>query len=182
MHWHLVGLSTALALLWLRRTAARGNALLLILLSLPSTFLHELAHYLIALVLGGNPSRFSLWPTAQRCIRADGREEKVWTLGSVTFQKSPLATLPAALAPLLYLPVVWYLITAPEWSLPMTGGPETVAVDLTSYAMLAAAVPSYQDIKVALTDLKSLLLYGLLGYALWRWWEEIKWGWRTLCG
>lgn len=182
MHWHLAGLSTALVLLWLRRTAARGSALWLILFSLPSTFLHELAHYLIALVLGGNPSRFSLWPTAQRRFRADGREEKIWTLGSVAFQKNPLVTLPAALAPLFYLPMVWYLITASEWLPSMNGGPETIAVYLTSYAMLAAAVPSYQDIKVALTDPKSLLLYGLLGYALWRWWEEIKWGWLTLCG
>ena len=47
---------------FIHRRIARRGAFLLVLSNLPMTIMHELAHYTSALILGGKPGGFSLWP------------------------------------------------------------------------------------------------------------------------
>lgn len=61
------------------------------------TLCHELAHYLVGLLVGAEPGRLTILPR---------RRGKVWELGSVTFHNLRwYNAAPAALAPLLVLAV-----------------------------------------------------------------------------
>ncbi len=63
--------------------------------------LHELAHYLVALLLGGRPTRFSVWPK-----RSGGG----YLFGQVVCGRvTAFNALPIGLAPLLLLPLAWLL-------------------------------------------------------------------------
>ena len=94
------------------------------------TLLHELAHFFVALLLGGKPSFPSLVPKREGCV---------WVLGQVRFQATPFNAFPTALAPLGLLPlaIVW------AGDLPL-GLREAVL-----WASLKAFLPSSQDLRVA---------------------------------
>lgn len=112
-----------------------------VLLRLPSTILHEISHWLVALVLGGRPSLPSFWPSW------NGRG---WTLGAVEFSPSLLSAAPAALAPVLYLFPAFSLLgsTSPEWWYFLAG-----------FLLIEAGTPSRVDF--------SLLLRNPLSVAFW---------------
>jgi hypothetical protein len=62
---------------------------------------HELAHYLIALLLGGRPKRFSVWPKRM----ADG-----FLFGQVVCARiNAFNALPIGIAPLSLLPLAWLI-------------------------------------------------------------------------
>jgi len=68
-----------------------------ILFVLPGTIAHELAHWSMALLFGGDPKPPSFWPHT---------EGSRWTLGHVIIRKPRWYNLPQiALAPLLLLPL-----------------------------------------------------------------------------
>jgi len=73
------------------------------LLVWPGTFLHELSHWLVAVVLGGEPTSPSIWPA---------RTERGWRLGAVGirrvrwFNALPIGCAPLLLAPLAALALV----------------------------------------------------------------------------
>lgn len=82
-----------------------GGAASRILLGLPATAAHELAHWLIALLTGSKPGFPSLWP--RRAENGRG-----WVLGSVQFVAYPRVAGFVALAPLWCLaPWAWWLVT-----------------------------------------------------------------------
>src|SRR5690349_19261760 len=60
------------------------------MVALPGTLAHELAHFVVAFVLGAQPSLPSVRPI---------RTERGWRLGSVTFRVGYARALPIALAP-----------------------------------------------------------------------------------
>jgi hypothetical protein len=66
------------------------------LLTLPATFLHELAHLVLGLMLGAKPSSFSLWP--KRVGVAAWRLGAVGFIGLTRWNSGAIA-----LAPLLWL-------------------------------------------------------------------------------
>jgi hypothetical protein len=80
--------------------AERSSTLAMILLRLPSTATHEMAHFLCATCLGKSPSFPSIIPH---------RDGNGWQLGSVTVQITWLTAFPIAMAPLLLLPAFWAL-------------------------------------------------------------------------
>lgn len=88
-----VGCGLALSLLVSRR---RPFAVLLLLL--PGTFAHELAHYLVALVTGGRPRAPDLVPRRT--------SDEHWQMGEVQFHAGPLRTTLVALAPLYLVPLL----------------------------------------------------------------------------
>ena len=134
-----------------RRIAQKGS-FLLVLTNLPVTILHEAAHYSAALLLGGSPTGFSLWPQ---------RVRGGWRLGSVNARVTVISAAPTALAPLIWLCTAGMLLvkrtTLAGGSLPVLCG-----IYLATYICSAAGIPSWQDIKVAVTHPVSFLLWSAI--------------------
>jgi hypothetical protein len=131
-----------------RQISTRG-AFFLVLSNLPMTIMHELSHCIMALLLGGRPSGFSLWPR---------REGNRWRLGSVTARLTVISAVPTALAPLVWLLAGLVILnekaTIADGSLHLRA-----AVYLVVYLCVSASIPSWQDIKVALTHPLSLFIW-----------------------
>ena len=72
--------------------SAAGSIKLYAVVTLPGTFLHELAHYVAAATLNGHPGNFNLVPNGN-------------TLGSVTFRPNWYNAATVGLAPLLLAPL-----------------------------------------------------------------------------
>ncbi len=134
-----------------RRVASSGS-LLVILYCLPFTLMHEIAHVVAALLTGGRPSSFSVWPK---------RTGQGWILGSVISTPTILSAVPTALAPLGWLLVGYYAMVS--WPLRPVWMPEYLIVVIV-YACSAACTPSWQDIKVVLTHPLSLIVWGGVAY------------------
>ena len=134
-----------------RRIAKRG-AFFLVLSNLPITIMHELAHYTSALILGGKPIGFSLWPTLKN---------GTWQLGSVTARLTLISAAPTALAPLAWL-FVGGLLLVDRSAMAGESLPTLCCIYLATYICVAASIPSWQDIKVALIHPLSLILWSAL--------------------
>ena len=150
--------SVALVLIFVALLRAVRNSMWRIaLLSLPGTIAHELAHFVVGLLLLAKPRGFSIWPRAQG---------HTWRLGSVSFGNIGLLNGAfVALAPLLLLPIAWLCVVhvlLPLWNDGQWGW-WLLAGYLTATALFAA-LPSFQDIKLGG---RSLLLYAALGGFLW---------------
>jgi len=116
------------------------------LVALPGTLAHELAHFLVALLLGARPAFPSLLPV---------RTERGWRLGSVSFRVGRLRAMPIALAPLLLLPVAlcWAAAFLRSASWPMYCAHAWITA-----ALLQASLPSRTDLKLATPALVLLAL------------------------
>jgi hypothetical protein len=137
---------------FVHRQIAKNGAFFLIMSNLPITVMHELAHFTAALLLGGRPSGFSLWPR---------RENGAWRLGSVTARATVISAAPTALAPLAWL-IVAGMLLAERATLAGASLPRMCGVHVAAYLCVAAALPSWQDIRVALMHPFSLLLWSVL--------------------
>jgi hypothetical protein len=128
------------------------------LVALPGTFAHELAHFLVALVLGARPSFPSLIPT---------RTERGWRLGSVAFRVGYARALPIALAPLLLAPlaVCWAVWFLPQASWPLYGLHVWIVA-----ALLTASLPSTTDFKLALPALCVVVAIVAIAVIVWTLW------------
>ncbi|ABM97064.1 hypothetical protein [Methylibium petroleiphilum] len=84
----------------LSQLAARLGFAAYCLFALPGTLAHELAHYLVALLLRARPSLPSIIPE---------KTESGWRLGSVTFYAGLFRSVPIALAPMALAPLsLWW--------------------------------------------------------------------------
>jgi hypothetical protein len=132
------------------------------LVALPGTLAHELAHFIVALILGAHPSFPSLIPV---------RTQRGWRLGAVAFRVGRLRALPIALAPLALLPLAlwwahvflhsgyWPLYCANVWIIA---------------ALLTASLPSKTDWKLAFPALGVVLVIAAMALLAWVFW------WRSL--
>jgi hypothetical protein len=128
-------------LLILIRLASRLGMWTYALLALPGTFAHELAHYLVALLLLAKPQFPSLVPQ---------RMEHGWRLGSVAFRAGWLRSLPIALAPFALLPLaLWWAVT---WMQPAVGVLYFVQAWIVA-ALVSASLPSAADFRIAMPAL-----------------------------
>ena len=124
------------------------------LINIPGTVLHEGMHFLIGLFFNAYPTKFDLWP------KKDGFGNYV--MGSVGFRNITFYNaLPAAMAPLLLLPIGYYFN---RWYF------NNVDVTLLNYlgyillqtVIIENAVPSTTDFKVGFSYPLGLLLYGCI--------------------
>lgn len=116
-----------------------GSLATRMLLGLPATMAHELAHWFVAFVTGSRPGFPSIWPR---------RELSGWVLGSVEFVVYPRVAGLVALAPLWCLaPAAWWLVTAPAGALDSTL--YKVAIGIVAGYLAVGAVPSAQDWYIA---------------------------------
>jgi hypothetical protein len=133
------------------RRVASVNRFLLGFINLFGTFFHELAHYVIGLILYAKPTGFSIWPKAQ----AGGG----FVLGSVSFGNLRFFnTLPTAIAPLLLIILAYYV----DIHFFATFD-ETIATYIlyifTIVILLENSIPSTTDIRVAFNNGGGILLY-----------------------
>lgn len=120
---------------------------------LPGTIAHEACHWLVAWVLGANPSNFNLVPAHT----ATG-----YLLGSVTFSASWWNVAPIAIAPLILFPVIVTGVTLVSRLSVL----KALAGCYVLATFLPAAIPSSVDLGLALRALGSWPLGLLLGIAV----------------
>lgn len=159
VEWDFIGIVLSIFLAAVYGRIGRTAPFWQILCRLPGTALHESAHYLVAFMTGGGPAGFTIIPR-----RSGGGEN--WVLGSVTLRRpSAFSCLPTGLAPLLLLPFAW--VAYRNWFLWF---PRDPAHTLFLYAAIClcccSSVPSAQDMRVALSSLAGVALYGAVAAAL----------------
>mgnify|MGYP003507965577 FL=1 len=127
----------------------RRSVLLMSLAAFPGTFLHELLHFIVGLLLLGRPSGFSVIPR---------RVSHGYVLGSVRFANVRWYNgCFIGLAPLLLLPLALWLLA---WRLHGLPGlqPQELAWSYLLATLIYASLPSWPDLKVAAASSWMLLL------------------------
>ena len=121
------------------------------LLVLPGTFAHESSHWVLGLLLNGQPRTFTLMPH---------REAGGWVMGSVALTNLRwYNAFFIGMAPLLLLPLAYWAMT---WRLGLTPGfswQEALAVYLIAN-LAYASIPSWQDVKASARSPLGWLLLG----------------------
>lgn len=158
IHTHPITPSVYLTLIWLAiLRAGRDSLWKLALLSLPGTLLHELMHFIIGWILGAKPVSLDLSPH---------RDGDRWILGAVSFARiNILNAAPTAFAPLLMLPIAWWLFQ--HWMVPVFVAGHYVEWMLVGYLVgccVFSCFPSWMDIKLGTP---SALVWAGLGYGAW---------------
>ena len=124
------------------------------LINIPGTVLHELMHFIVGLFLNARPCNFSLIPRRN--------EDGNYVMGSVGFTNITFYNaVPAALAPLLLLPIGFYIN---RYGLPLI---QPTFVNYTLYVLLQTiiienAMPSRADFRVAGMYFFGVVMYGVL--------------------
>lgn len=128
------------------------------LVNIPGTLLHELMHFLVGGFLNAQPCNFTLLP--RRSPEGD------YVMGSVGFRNITFYNaVPAALAPLLLLPIGFYFN---RYFLPQMN---PTLLNYIMYVLLQTiivenAIPSRTDFNVAGQHFAGVVLYLVLGSAI----------------
>jgi hypothetical protein len=144
-----------------------------ILVRLPGTLLHELAHLIVGFITGGRPAGFTIIPRRTIGFTTDGSERRVWVLGSVNITNpSLLAAFPTGFAPLLLLPSAWFLYRS--W---FVWFPPDLLHTLLMYVAVVvccgSSLPSAHDVTVAFSRPLGVVLYAALGTGAWFVWYAV---------
>lgn len=119
--------------------------------NLIGTFLHEMAHFIVALLLNGRPVGFSLFPV---------RHGDEWMLGSVEvknvtwYNAIPIAMAPLTLFVGAYYLDLWYISFLPIktiWS--------DLGYIMALVVLIENAIPSMRDIQVASSNAIGIVFY-----------------------
>ncbi|AXK72795.1 hypothetical protein DWG18_11240 [Lysobacter sp. TY2-98] len=142
----VVAWCAVIAVLLLQRVARRFGLWLYAAFALPGTLAHELAHYIVALLLAARPQVPRLWPE---------RTPTGWRLGSVAFRAPWWRAGPIALAPLLLLPgaVAWIVMFLAD-----ARGAWIAVHAWIAGTLFGAAMPSRADVRIAAPTLAVLAL------------------------
>lgn len=137
------------------------------LVAFPGIFLHEFAHFLVALVTNGKPEGINLIPKKE----ANGD----WTLGYVMFEPSWWNAGFVALAPLLLLPLASVVLYQ---SLYPASGLETLVGGYLLGCFARGAIPSRTDWKIAFRYPAGTAVifvgFAQAGHAAWEWLHQLK--------
>lgn len=142
--------------LLLIRFARHAGMWIYAVVALPGTAVHELAHFVVAFVLGARPSFPSLIP-----VRTEGG----WRLGEVRFRPGRLRAMFVGLAPILLAPIAlwWAMTMLVHVSWPLYAFHVWIVA-----ALLSACWPSKADWRLAFPAIAWLVVITLLigGYCL----------------
>lgn len=139
--WHACGFILVFFMILFNRIARASNIIVVCITQLPGVVLHELAHFLMGILLRADPDSFNIIP--QR--RLDGR----WTLGSVAFRRvTAFNAVPIAFAPLGLVPLAFYVYQSWFDWLPLTLA-NTLTLYVTVFLLMYNALPSRQDVRIA---------------------------------
>lgn len=128
------------------------------MVNIPGTLLHEMMHYFVGLFMNARPCNFTIFPKRD----LDGN----YVMGSVGFRNVTFYNaIPSAMAPLLLLPIGFYIN---RYFLPLL--PPTM-LNYALYVLLQTiiienAIPSRADFNVASMYLTGMLLYGFLAVSI----------------
>jgi hypothetical protein len=149
-----------IALVLVSMHLARRWVFLYALLVWPGTVLHEFAHWLMAMLLGGKPTSLSVVP---------GRSERGWRLGAVGigrvrwFNAVPIGFAPLLLAPLAAFALVYAArIDDAHWA--------HWAALYIAVSAAASCLPSLADCRIVVSRPFGLLLYLALSVAVGYFW------------
>ncbi len=128
------------------------------LVNIPGTILHEFMHFFVGMLLNARPCNFTIFPR-----RGD---DGSYVMGSVGFRNVTFYNaVPASMAPLLLLPIGFYLN---RYFLPAM---QPTFVNYVLYVLLQTiiienAMPSGADFRVARMYISGVLLYGFIFLSL----------------
>lgn len=127
----------------------RQSALVMVIAKLPGTMMHELMHFVAAVVTGSNPSSISILPR---------RNAGGWILGSVSFSPGFWTGSIVAMAPLALLPVTFFI-----WRV-MPGNAlwERFGLSYLIASCLNSAKPSASDAVIAIKHPAGLILLAMV--------------------
>ena len=128
------------------------------LINIPGTFLHELMHFVVGLFLNARPCNFTLIPRRG--------EHGGYVMGSVGFTNITFYNaVPSSLAPLLLLPIGFYVnrYLLPEIEPTFTN---YILYVLLQTIIIENAMPSSADFRVAKMYFSGVILYALLAVVL----------------
>lgn len=124
------------------------------LINIPGTFLHELMHLMVGAFMNARPCNFSVFP--KRSI--DGG----YVMGSVSFSNITFYNaVPSAMAPLLLLPIGFYLNRYWLPNLDVTIGNYVFYIFLQT-VIVENSIPSGADFRVAGKYFSGVLIYLIL--------------------
>ena len=128
------------------------------LVNIPGTILHEFMHFFVGMLLNARPCNFTIFPRRG--------EDGSYVMGSVGFRNVTFYNaVPASMAPLLLLPIGFYLN---RYFLPTM---EPTFVNYVLYVLLQTiiienAMPSGADFRVTRMYICGVLLYGFIFLSL----------------
>jgi len=110
-----------------------------------STVFHELAHFIIGLILFANPTYFSLIPK---------KTEEGYTLGFVEFNRlNSFNALPISLAPLILIFIAYLTFNQ------FYGSMNIVLLSFLLFLLLNGSIPSSQDFSIVFEYKLGIILY-----------------------
>lgn len=124
------------------------------MVNIPGTMLHEMMHYSVGLFLNASPCNFTVFPRRN--------EEGDYVMGSVGFRNVTFYNaIPAAMAPLLLLPIGFYIN---RYALPLIAPSflNYILYVLLQTIIIENAIPSRADFRVASMFFRGIVLYGTL--------------------
>ena len=139
------------------KNATYKSMFLCALINMPGTILHEFLHFIVGLLLNAKPCNFTLLPR---------RSEKGYVMGSVGFTNITFYNaIPSSMAPLLLLPIGFYLN---RYFLPNMNPTFTnyVLYVLLQTIIIENALPSSADFKVARMYFLGIVIYTAIGIGL----------------
>jgi len=128
------------------------------LVNIPGTILHEFMHFFVGLVLNARPCNFTVFPRRSN----DGG----YVMGSVCFRNVTFYNaVPASMAPLMLLPIGFYIN---RYLLPYLTPTfmNYILYVLLQTVIIENAVPSRADFRVAGTHFSGVILYGIVFLSL----------------
>lgn len=140
------------------KNATYNSMFMCALINIPGTLLHELMHFFVGLILNAKPCNFTIIPRRG--------ETGGYVMGSVGFTNVTFYNaVPSALAPLLLLPLGFYLN---RYALPSL---EPTFVNYVLYVLLQTiivenAMPSSADFRVARMYFFGVVMYAVVGVCL----------------
>jgi len=138
----------------------KTNFIAFFIFSLPGTLAHELAHFLLGLILFAKPVGFSLIPKRT--------SETGFTMGSVNFTNiNAINAIPIAIAPILLIPLgfiasidILNYLSNHEFTIKYLL--ISIGLGLSIFSIFSSSIPSSQDFKVALSSKSGLILYTII--------------------
>lgn len=131
--------------------------------TVPGTILHELAHYVYALILNGRPGSFSIFPTV-----VDGG--KMDSYGHITFMPNFWNAATVVMAPILAIPASVFLMVFGSSRSPLVNFLCIWAASVGFYS----AEPSRADWSIAFAyPLSFVFAVPILLFSIWVWYKLI---------
>jgi hypothetical protein len=151
--WNFIGL---LFILLLASVHAQAGSFLTILLSLPSTLIHEIAHALAVTITGGQVVQFSIFPKSYETPEG----KKFWALGHVLAKVGLFSAFPYATAPLIFLPAAFWVSQNLQIFPGNAGG--AIFSYWVMYVLIRASFLSVADMKILYARPGSTALYAVI--------------------